>query len=555
MQSVGAQVLNGGELIARALAEEGLEYFFNLPGNGVYKLIDPLLDQPIEYRLGLHEFSVVAMADGYARATGRVPFVNLYMVPGTANAMAAIYCAYRDRSPVVVTATQQLTSTIGREPYASGPDLVGMTRQFTKWAWEVNKPERLPEAIHRAFEIAATPPVGPVFLALPFDHFGTPVDQPLTEPSRPTAVPRVGGPPPSVISQMADLLLGAQRPLFLCGKGVKECDAVAEVEALAQELGAAVVSDGHIGVVAFPTQHPLGLGEFTPRVFETFRPDVVFGIGSRMVVEASGRAPTAPEGARILTLSVDPADSGRTYRVDVAGSGDVKLGLQALLAAIRGRVDQPARSERLALIAGLQAEREGRRSEQRRLHADDRPISMPRFFQELDRVIDADTVVVEHATTNATLLFEDLNLRNPMNVFGTGGSTQGWGLPASIGVQMGRPDQRVLAVLGDGGFTFSVQALWSAQKYNVPVTVIVLNNHGYRSMRGSVLRNSPRAAARGVDFGFEFEVDVCGVARSFGVPARRIDDPADLADAVRSALQHDGPDVLEVVVNSTPVAG
>jgi thiamine pyrophosphate-dependent acetolactate synthase large subunit-like protein len=141
-----------------------------------------------------------------------------------------------------------------------------------------------------------------------------------------------------------------------------------------------------------------------------------------------------------------------------------------------------------------------------------------------------------------------------MNAFGTGASTQGWGLPASIGVQMGRPNQRVLAVIGDGGYTFSPQALWSAHKYNIPVTVVVLNNHGYKAMRGSVLRNSPRAAARGVDFGFEFETDVCGIARSFGVQAERIADPNKVAEAVRAALQHDGPNVVEVDVTTQAVA-
>jgi benzoylformate decarboxylase len=179
-------------------------------------------------------------------------------------------------------------------------------------------------------------------------------------------------------------------------------------------------------------------------------------------------------------------------------------------------------------------------------------MSLARLATELNRAIEPDTILVEHATTSTPVLMNYLRVPRPENIFGTGGSVQGWGTPASIGIQMGRPDQRVLAIVGDGGFTFTCQALWSAGRYGVPVTILVLNNRGYRSMRSGVLRHAKRAAASGVDFGFDFEVNIGQAARAFGVDATRISDPSHVADAVRGGLRGDRPNVIEVMISPHP---
>jgi len=548
-----AATATGAELIAQALADEGVEYFFNLPGNGVYPMLDPLADHGIRYMLGLHEASVVSIADGYARGSGRVPFVNLYMVPGTANALSAIYIAHRDKVPMVVTSTQQTRAIVGRDAYASASDLLGMVRQFTKWSWEVTRPERLPEAIHRAFTVAATHPQGPVFLSLPFDLFPARAAGPLNTPTRPSAAPVLGGPPPGIVARIADRIAGAERILFICGKDVIACDAVDEVEALARELGAAVVSEPWTGVVAFPRPHELGLGEYSRPLFDRFAPSVVFGIGSRMFAEAIGQPePAFPDDVRVVALGLDPQELGRTVPTELSAICDLRLGLEAIRAACRGRVDPAAVSRRRAAIAAEQRTQAAARESHLVEHLEDRPMSLARLATELNRAIDDDTIIVEHGTTSTPVLFEHLRLRHPRNVFGTGSSVQGWGTPAAIGLQLGRPDQPVLALVGDGGITFTCQALWSAGRYKVPATIVVLNNRGYRSMRSGVLRSAPNAIAKGVDFGFDFEVDVVRVAAGFGVAARRIEDPAELADVVRAGLQGDRPTVVEAVISPHP---
>jgi benzoylformate decarboxylase len=179
-------------------------------------------------------------------------------------------------------------------------------------------------------------------------------------------------------------------------------------------------------------------------------------------------------------------------------------------------------------------------------------MSLARLAIELNKAIAPDTVIVEHATTSTPVLMNYLRVPRPENIFGTGGSVQGWGTPASIGVQMARQEQRVLAIVGDGGFTFTCQALWSASRYRVPVTIMIVNNRGYRSMRSGVLRQAKRSADRGVDFGFDFEVSVEHAARAFGVPARRVSDPAAVADAVRAGLSAGAPNVIEVMISPNP---
>jgi benzoylformate decarboxylase len=493
------------------------------------------------------------MADGYARASGRVPFVNLYMVPGTANGLAGIYTAYRDRVPMVVTSTQQTVPIVGRDAYASAPDLVGLVRQFTKWAWEVPVVERLPESIHRAFKLAATPPQGPVYLSFPFDLFPAMATRPLNEPTRPSAVPVFGSPPEDAITAIADRLVAADGILFVCGKDVVTCGAVADVAGLAQELGAAVVSEPWAGVVAFPAPHDHGFGEYTREIFDRLAPTLVCGLGARMFVEAIGVPEKPfPEGTRVVTVGLHPDDLGRHVAAEVSGVGDVRLAVRAIREACAGRIDAARRAARIAVLEAYQRERRAAREAALEEHYHNAPMSLARLATELNNAIDGDTVIVEHATTSTPVLMNYLRVPRPENIFATGGSVQGWGTPASIGVQMGRPDRRVLAIVGDGGFTFTCQALWSAARYKVPVTTMILNNGGYRSMRSGVLRAARRSAEKGVDFGFDFEVGVEHAARAFGVDARRVTDPGQVADAVRAGLRGGAPNVIEVMISSNP---
>lgn len=543
---------DGAHQILDALVAEDVRYFFNLPGNGLGPVLEALFDYPtLDYVMAVHEGPLVAMADGYARAAGRVGFANVYMVPGTANALSSIYTAHRDRSPLVITATQQSRRTLGRDAYASTHDLVGAMREFTKWSWEVARPDRLAEALHRAFKVAASPPPGPVFLSIPSDLITAEVQTPVNEPSRPSAVPVLGAPSGGAVTAIAQRLADAERLLIVCGQDVRLSRAVSSVMELAHCLGAPVVAEPWNGLVAVPKPHPLAFGEYNRDVLARFDPDVILSLGARMFVEALGvPEPAFSPKTQLIALGQSPEDLGRQFPAAVAAVCDMGDAVAAIEHACRGAIDPVRRERRLAEIARYRQETDAGRATIVCEQSDRRPMAISRLATELNRVIDEHTVVVEQATTSGGMLRTVLDQVNPYNWLSTGGSVQGWAMGAAVGAQLGRPEQPVLALVGDGGFAFGMQAVWTAAHYQIPVTWVVLDNRGYRSMRRNIETRTHEPTAAKPDFGFDFTLDIGQITRAMGGRSTRVADPGDVAEVVRTALADDDPHVIEVEISS-----
>src|SRR6266404_6051465 len=236
--------------------DHGVDYIFGLPGTSGQEFIGTIADQEkVRFVLALHETCVVSMADGHARVTGRPSLAQVSTLPGSANAVGALYDAYRDRSPVVVTSSQVDTRIFGRDSHTEGKDLVEMTKQFTKWSAEVHRADRIPEYLNRAFKVAATPPTGPVYLALPSNLLGESisVDNPLAERSR--VAPRIGA-DPEALAEAAKLLAQAKRPLIVAGSGIAKSGAIEELIKFAEMIGAPVVMEPRYSFLSFPTDHP-----------------------------------------------------------------------------------------------------------------------------------------------------------------------------------------------------------------------------------------------------------------------------------------------------------
>src|SRR3989304_5596956 len=200
-------------------AAHGVEYVFGLPGTSGQEFIGTIADQErVRFILALHETCVVSMADGYARVTGRPSLAQVSTLPGTANSIGALYDAYRDRSPVIVTSTHVDTRIVGRDSHTEGRDLVELTRQFTKWSWEVHRSDRIVEALNRAFKVASTPPKGPVYLSLPSNLLAEPVVGEMAKAKRSRILPRIAGYPEG-IKEAASLMGGGRGPLVVGGGG------------------------------------------------------------------------------------------------------------------------------------------------------------------------------------------------------------------------------------------------------------------------------------------------------------------------------------------------
>ncbi len=553
--------MTGVEAFLDVLAAAGIRYIFGNPGTTELPLNDALVqDRRFQYVFGLHEIPVVAMADGFAQASGGVGVANVHICCGLGNAMGMLYNAHCEGAPLLLTAGQQDRRLRFEEPVLAG-DMVSVVRPWTKWAAEVPRVEDVPAAVRRAIQTALTPPTGPVFLALPVDVQMETCDG--LDLSPPSVVDRRVRPPLDALRRAAAVLGQARNPAILAGSRVTECGATTELAAVAEHLGAPVMVEqatAH-GRVPFATDHPLyadGLPLWSPEVRRCLADfDVLLVVGMNLLRSYIYHEPARPipEHIRLVQMDNDAWQIGKNYPVEVGVLGDLKAGLAELdhllgnvitgpqATAARARLDRAATARhaaREALRTKIAAER-GRR-----------PMTPLTLMAALAKVLPPNAAVIEEAvtTTNATL--ERLGaLKDPAGYFGHRGWALGWGLGCALGVKLAWPERPVLAILGDGAALYGIQGLWTAAHHRIPVTFILCNNAQYQILKhcGDAMP-LPRMAARqylAMDL-VQPEVDFVGLARSLGVEAQRIAEPDELSERVRAALAGDKPVLFDVPI-------
>ncbi len=546
--------MTGVQAFLDVLAAAGVKHIFGNPGTTELPLNDALVaDQRFQYIFGLHEIPVVAMADGYAQASGRVGVANVHICCGLGNAMGMLYNAHCEGAPLLLTAGQQDRRLRFEEPVLAG-DMVGVVRPWTKWAAEVQRVEDVPAAVRRAIQTALTPPTGPVFLALPVDVQMEACDG--LDLSAPCVPDRRVRPPLDALRRAAAVLGQAKNPAILAGSRVTEGGAIAELVAVAERLGAPVLVEqatAH-GRVPFPPDHPLfadGLPLWSPEVRHALADfDVLLVVGMNLLRSYIYHEPARPlpEHLRLVQMDNDAWQIGKNYPVEVGVLGDLKASLAELApllpgsaAAARARLDRyttARRAAREALQTKIAAER-GRR-----------PMTPLTLMAALAKVLPANAAVVEEAvtTTNATL--ESLGvLKDPAGYFGHRGWALGWGLGCALGVRLAWPDRPVMAILGDGAALYGIQGLWTAAHHHIPVTFVLCNNAQYQILKhcGDAMP-LPNMAARqylAMDL-VQPEIDFVGLARSLGVEAQRVTEPEELSERVRESLAGEKPILFDV---------
>lgn len=553
--------MTGIEAFLNLLAAAGVKHIFGNPGTTELPLNDALVNDPrFQYIFGLQEVPVVAMADGYAQASGSLGVANVHICCGLGNAMGMLYNAHCAGTPLLLTAGQQDRRLRLEEPVLAG-DMVSVTRPWTKWSFEVQRLEDLPTAVRRAVQTALTPPTGPVFLALPVDvQLETSDHLALTPPQVPDRRVR---PPVEALRRAAGILAQAKRPAILAGSRVTEAGAVAELVAVAERLGAPVLSEqatSH-GRVPFPTDHPLyadSLPLWSPDVYRRLADfDVLLVTGLDLLRNYIYHEPARPipEHVRLVQLDNDPWQIGKNYSVEVGLIGDIKTGLAELAQLLSSTQGDAARARLEQYRAARRAARDAlavRLAEQRRL----RPMTPLTLMSALARVLPHDGAVVEEAVTTTGAVLEQLGvLQDPAGYFGHRGWALGWGLGCALGVKLAWPQRPVLAVLGDGAALYGIQGLWSAAHHRIPVTFLVCNNAQYQILKecGDVMPLPQMAARRylGMDL-VEPEVDFVSLARSLGVEAHRVTEPDELGERVRASLAGDRPQLFDVPIARQP---
>jgi benzoylformate decarboxylase len=563
----------GGELMVAQAKAAGVEYLFSNPGSLEVGFYDAIADDPqIHFVMGLHEGTVVSMADGYHRVSLKPAFVNVHTAVGTAQMAGQLYNASCDGSAMVLTAGMRDNEawsddvSLGARP---GFNQKEINRQFTKISWESRQADSLPLMIRRAFKVAATEPGGPVYLAM---------SRSALESTTAKAVAILPGDrfmirtrvhaDKSEIERCARMLIEAKRPILIVSDEVWKSSAQQELLSLSERLGlpVAVRDFGRASgrelesYASFPTRHPHYLGAFRVNsVYAKRGIDLVFFIGS----SDAGRdvIPTVPElpaKAQIVRLGIDTSSLGRNYPTDVALVSDVKAGLTDIFAAVDSLLTQQrqaaiakARSQEIEEITTAQhmaIEKEILASLGRS------PIHPYELGQVMARTIDRNAIVVSENLTGKYDSFAFGFRENEQMYLSNTGACLGWGIGAATGAKLAAPDRQVICSIGDGSVMYCASGFWTQARYRIPVLTIVWNNRNYQTVRHSFYAYQGRMASSGRYPGMYLgdpDIDFVQLAASQGVGGERVEKGSQIEAALKRgmAANRDGkPYLVEVVV-------
>ena len=550
------QPRRGAAVLLEILRSEGVEYIFGNPGTTELPLMDALTETPeISYIWALQEASAVAMADGYAQAARKPGFLNLHTAGGLGHGMGNLLNASVSQTPLVVTAGQQDSRHTITDPLLFG-DLVQIARPAVKWAQEVAHADQLPVLVRRAFHDASAAPAGPVFLSLPMDVMEEMSAVGIAGVSR---IDRrnVAGSLEELAERLAKVPPG--KLLIIAGDEVYDRGAAAEVEALAETLGAPVYGSSWPARLPFPTSHPLWMGPMPNKgrqIYEVLAGyDAVFALGGKSLITILYTAgPIIPASCAVYQMSSDVKDLGRTYTTQLSVVGDIFASLRAMqpilaakaagmrevyagLAAAAGKARE---ARRTALWAAAEAQWEA---------AVITPLVAAR---ELSRGIGPDVHIVDEAVATTFHLRGFLHSDLVAQFSFSRGGALGWGMPAAVGFSLGLGRAPVVSLVGDGAAMYSPQALWTAAHEKLPVTFVVLNNREYNILKNFLKGQVGYLSARRNHFIamdlVDPAIDFLALAASMGVPAVRVTKAGEIAGAVAAGIASGVVNLVEVVI-------
>jgi benzoylformate decarboxylase len=551
-----SNTITGRDAFLRVLSDEGVTKMFGNPGTTELPIMHALSSAPeMGYVLGLQEAVVICMADGYARASGKLVSCNVHVAPGLGNAIGSIYTSLMSGTPMIVTAGQQEQGHGLTEPLLYAP-LVPIASPVVKWATEVNRIEDLPRILRRAAKVATTAPTGPVFISLPGDILN---NEAAIDMAAPTRVDTAVRPSDAALEQLAKRLLGAKKPVILAGHEIATSDAFAEATALAETLGAPVLQQTVAWGAHFPSEHAAYLGALNRdqknvrRILSDY--DLMFCVGADVLkMSVWSETEPLPETTAVAMVGLRDWEMGKNFPAEIALRADVRETLKALVPLLK-KLGGDALAQRakasLAEIAtrNWSAQRAARKAKLTQ-PASEKPLHAEWAMMRLVEKMPKDAILVEEGLTSTTTLFNYFPFRDRNSYFGNVSGGIGWGIAAAVGVQIAHPARRVVAVIGDGSAMYSITALWSAANQKLPVVFIIANNAGYQILKIRLKLFHGNDTPIGMDFN-DPPMDIAAIARGFGVAAERVDTAAGFDGALDKALaKTDGPSLIEVMIKS-----
>ncbi len=520
------------DVIFALLRSFGMTTIFGNPGSTELPFFKDWPDD-FRYILALQEASAVAMADAYAQATRNAAFVNLHSAAGLGHALGSVFTAHRNQAPLVLMAGQQTRSMLLTEPFLGARDATEFPRPYVKWSCEPALARDVPMAIARAYYLAMQKPCGPTFVSVPADDWDV-----LTEPVAARQVSFAFAPDPVALQQIADALNHSRKPALIVGPSVDRDGAWDAVVALAERTHSVVWESPKSSRASFPEDHPLFAG-FLPPIRELLAQklvghDVVVVLGAPVFtyhVHTGG--PFVPEGTQLFQMIDDPEAAARS----AAGTSllcTLHLGLTHLLELVEPST-RSAPAPRVRPTAPVATNQ----------------LSAEFFMHTLMRVMPTDAIIVEEAPTHENAMHDYLPIRKSGSFYTMASGGLGYGLPAAVGIALAHPERRVICLLGDGSTMYSVQGLWTAVQQHLPITFIVLNNHGYAALK-DFGRMFGIAEIPGADLP---GIDLVTIARGQGCASLRVEKAEELAETLTGSFASEGPVLIDVLVDpvTTPV--
>jgi benzoylformate decarboxylase len=535
----------GGAAFAEQLIGCGVKYVFGNSASEDAQFYEALVDRPqLKYILTPHEGPGAAMAAGYIKASGEAAIVMQAAVVGMANAIGQMFNAFKEQTPLVVYSyrTDQ-TRRAGRDGFEEVANQEQMVQPITKYTWLARRPDMIPETVRRGFKAAWTPPYGPAYISWHSDYNDERVRteiiaQELIDPRM-----RVR-PNPDEIERAAKLLVEARMPLMVVGDEIYKAKAVGKAVKLAELLGMPVTQVRQL-YANFPETHALWVGNVAGNSLNSLNypksTDVILNVGNKF--QHSGPAPIVPRGPKFIDMRIDYASMGNVMVTEVPLVCDVGYGLDDLIAAIE-QLLTPALRQKAAERA-LDVRKFGEWAKAARAQVvnnpdwNESPIIADRLTWEVAKFADPDAIIVHEAGSVALHSF-DFDPNGGRELFFYYGAHLGSGVGTAAGVKLARPNQQVICLVGDGSFIFGPTALWNMARLELPVIVVVYNNHAYGGPHSRVIANVPggRMVQTGQfvhDYLGSPDMNMAAIAKGFGVDGEVVESPGQLREALARA--------------------
>lgn len=531
--------LNGAQILCESLVKEGVEVIFGFPGGTLLPLYDVLAQYPqLRHILVRHEQGAAHAADGYARATGKVGVCLATSGPGACNLVTGIANAHLDSSPVVAITGQVARPFIGKDAFQE-IDITGITVPITKHNYLVLRADDIATTVKEAFHIARSGRPGPVLLDIPRDVF---IEEAIFH--YPEKV-ELRGYKPTVhghvaqIKKAAKLINESNRPVILAGRGVIISGAYEELKELAEKAQIPVITT-LLGISCFPEDHMLSLGMLGMHGtacanLAVDATDLIIAIGMRFDDRATGRVSGFAPHAQVIHIDVDPAEIGKNVRVTLPIVGEVKDVLRVLNEQLDARTH----------VDWMQQVEEWHREHPLVVSHESEKLLPQYVVSKICEVTKGDATIVTGVGQNQMWAAQHFCYQKPNSLISSGGlGTMGFELPAAIGAKVGRPEETVWAIAGDGGFQMTIQELGTAVQDKIAVKIAILNN-GYLGMvrQWQALFYGRRYVATPLS-----GPDFVKVAEAYGLPGMRVTEDSQVVPAIRKAMKHQGPFLIDFVI-------